>query len=851
MKKIAFLFVLLSCFIIGIDNANAESIKTGIYKIQSALDSNKVLDLRNSDTKNKTQIQLYDWNNLSSQKWKIESVGGGYYTISTLLDENKVIDVRDASKKSGTPIQIYSSNKTNAQKWLVQSAGNGYYYLVSKCNGLYMDVKGGKKTNGTDIQVYKGNKTNAQKFKLIELVDGTKTIEDGTYTISTALNTNNVFDIAGSNNKNGTNIQMYSKNETWAQVWNVKYLNDGYYSLTSYLDDSKSLDVANGSSANSTNVQLYGSNSTDAQKWIIKDAGDGTYNIISKLDNMYLDVRSGSTKSGANLQIYHGAGVKAQKFIFNKIEMQKLSDGLYTINSYTNQNLMVGLDKEIAVNQGNVLLKNADNSNTQKWYVKHLEKGYYSISSAVNSNKVLDVANGTKNIGTNIQLYGTNNTSAQKWYIKYAGNDSYYIISQNTSLHFGMANELVSDNSNIQLQSETNGDSQKFTFTATTINPTGRSYEDGYYYIKNAVDETKAIDVSGGIKKNETNIQLYQSNESLAQTWYLKYLDNGYYSVTSSLNPELSMTVPEWGLNDGANVYINRETKKDNQQWIIKDAGEGYVNLISKSNSLYVDLANGKTNSGTNIITNNFNGNSSQKFKLVKANKQKVYTGVDISHFNSEGAKSLDWNKIGNSNLNFIILKAAEGVTMNDAYFNSYVEQCEKYNIPYGVYLYSHANVTEGGGYSAVDEANHMLNLIKESEKKGYSPNLGTKVFLDMEKTSLQSLGMEKLTAIADKFCSTIENAGYTCGVYANQTWFNNYLNKNELTKKYVLWLAKYPPVPSPNFDYAIKYDKINNIDKNFYSLYKYWQFASDGYLPSMGIYGNVDMDIGYDIFEF
>ena len=44
-----------------------------------------------------------------------------------------------------------------------------------------------------------------------------ESIEEGTYTIQAAANTNYVLDIAGGSTSDGGNVQIYSKNNTLAQ----------------------------------------------------------------------------------------------------------------------------------------------------------------------------------------------------------------------------------------------------------------------------------------------------------------------------------------------------------------------------------------------------------------------------------------------------------------------------------------------------------------------------------------------------------------------------------------------------------------------------------------------------------
>lgn len=57
--------------------------------------------------------------------------------------------------------------------------------------------------------------------------------------------------------------------------------------------------------------------------------------------------------------------------------------------------------------------------------------------------------------------------------------------------------------------------------------------EDGTYIIKSVVDQDYVIDVDAGSKNDGANIQLYKRNDSNAQKWIIKKVDNKYYTITS------------------------------------------------------------------------------------------------------------------------------------------------------------------------------------------------------------------------------------------------------------------------------------------------------------------------------
>ena len=844
MKKILYSFVLAAAFFVFNTDVNAATISDGVYTIQSAI-ADKVVDLNAGNTKNGNNIQLYASNDTVSQKWKVTNLGNDYYEIASIIDNSYVLDVDGGGKKKGTNVQIYKQNNTSAQKWTLKYAGDGYYYIISKCNGLYLDVDGGKSANKTNIQVYTGNSTKAQKFKFIEVLEGTKTIDDGLYKITSNLNNQKSVSVKNRSSNNNTATVLNDVSDEWSNIWRFKYLNNGYYSITSYLDETKVLDVSGGSSANNTKIQIHNANNTISQKWIVKDLGDGNYSIVSGIDHKYMDVDSGHTTNGTKIQLYQGNSTASQQFKLEKVEEPTITEGYYTLNSMLDETKVVAVNSEIVISNLNVDLRTDDNANGKKWYIKPLGDGLYSIKTAANGNIVMDVYNGDKISGTNVWIHTANDSEAQKWYIKEAGDGYYYIIAKNSSLYLDVAGGKTYDGTNIQIYNGNNTVSQKFKLNPTTLNENDvvrQNYEEGYYTINSKLNVNKALDVNGGKKANGTKVQLYDNNNTVAQRWYLKKLNEGYYAIVSSMNPEIALTAASGNTENGISVQMSKYTGSATQQWAIKGAGNDYAAIVSKASGLNIDVSGGNTANGTKIQLYESNNGDSQLFKITKNDSEKVYTGIDVSHHQN----LIDWATVGNSDVGFVIIRAGYGgnwTSQDDKQFLNNVAACEKYNIPYGLYLYSYASEIDNSETSAQAEAKHMLRLINEIEQNNYSPNLGTKVFIDMEDKSVVNAGKDKLTAVSDTFCSTIEANGYSCGIYANRTWLTQHLNTPELAKKYEIWLAEYLPVVSPSYSYAKTQKPIYNL-----TPIKYWQFASDGKMN--GISGNVDLDLGYDIFD-
>lgn len=190
--------------------------------------------------------------------------------------------------------------------------------------------------------------------------------------------------------------------------------------------------------------------------------------------------------------------------------------------------------------------------------------------------------------------------------------------------------------------------------------------------------------------------------------------------------------------------------------------------------------------------------------------------GIDVSSHQTV----IDWNKV-KAQIDFAIIRLGYGdnvISQDDSEFLNNVASCISNNIPFGVYLYSYAkNLT--GPESIQSEIEHCKRLLNQISIKPFC------VYIDMEDNSTIYLQKEVLTNYALEFCKQITNIGYKAGVYANEFWFNNYLDTKEIKEQgYSIWVAKYS---SNKPDIGVNYD--------------IWQYSST-YIVN-GIIGNVDIN--------
>ena len=488
IKKIIIIAFILFLFLMLINFKKSYAISRvvddGTYYIVSAIDSNYVLDIAAASREDRANVQIWQRANVSQQRFKIEYLNNGYYKI-TSENSGKVLDVNNGGNYDGVNVQQFSYNGTDAQLWQIKDVGNGCYSFISKCNGKYLDVLSGIAENGRNVETYSSTNTNAQKFKLEKYQNGgsnnpsgntetpKKTIDNGTYVFKSAINNNYVLDIAAASKNDRANVQIWQNANASQQRFKIEYLNNGYYKITSE-NSGKVLDVNNGGNYDGVNVQQFSYNGTDAQLWQIKDVGNGCYSFISKCNGKYLDVLSGIAENGRNVETYSSTNTNAQKFKLekystngdngntqNKPNKKEISNGIYNIKSYLNQNQVIDVAAASKNNCGNIQIWQNSNVPQQKFSFKKLNNGYYLITSC-NSGKVLDVYGGYKKDGTNVQQYSYNGTDAQQWEIFDAGNDFCYIKSKLGEFYLTIDNNNASNGSNILIKNISYSNAQKF-----------------------------------------------------------------------------------------------------------------------------------------------------------------------------------------------------------------------------------------------------------------------------------------------------------------------------------------------------------------------------------------------------
>lgn len=190
--------------------------------------------------------------------------------------------------------------------------------------------------------------------------------------------------------------------------------------------------------------------------------------------------------------------------------------------------------------------------------------------------------------------------------------------------------------------------------------------------------------------------------------------------------------------------------------------------------------------------------------------------GIDVSAWQGQ----IDWKTVAAYGMDFAILRITEAGNVTDKYFERNYTECQKYNIPTGVYKYSYAMTIA----EIQSEARKVVSVLN-GRKLQYP------IWLDLEHHKQRVLGAESIHNLAEAFREIIAAAGYKFGIYCNEDWYMNVICSH--LKKYDFWIARYPA----NDDGWIQERLRPDFGVG-------WQYSSKAKIP--GINGTVDRSVFY-----
>ena len=288
----------------------AQTIQDGTYEIYSGVGSERVIDVAGNSESSGANIDSYHENGTMAQRFAVfYDDASGYYTIKN-AGTGRALDVAGASPSAGANVQQYRSNGTNAQKWAFVAKSNGSWEIVNAQSGLALDIADGSSSNGANIQQWYRNGTSAQTWTLVAV----NPLADGRYVIASSTDRAFALDARGGSINEGTPIQLYSRNGSEAQIYEISPSSAEDYYVIRNVSSGKYLTIdGTAPTANGASIALSAPEGpADYQLWKPTMTANGI-TLLSKL-GLVLDIDSNGMWNGNKVQGWQSNGTSAQRF---------------------------------------------------------------------------------------------------------------------------------------------------------------------------------------------------------------------------------------------------------------------------------------------------------------------------------------------------------------------------------------------------------------------------------------------------------------------------------------------------------------------------------------------------------
>lgn len=142
-------------------------IAEGDYKIVSAMQSDRVMDVADGSVERRANIQLYKDNGTEAQVFHVKKLSDGTYYIQS-KKSGLMFDIANGSLVKGGNLWQYKNNGTPAQRWFIQAAErNGYVTIINRQSGLVLEAADGSTAKRTNIRQWSLKDTLEQQWKLV------------------------------------------------------------------------------------------------------------------------------------------------------------------------------------------------------------------------------------------------------------------------------------------------------------------------------------------------------------------------------------------------------------------------------------------------------------------------------------------------------------------------------------------------------------------------------------------------------------------------------------------------------------------------------------------------------------
>jgi hypothetical protein len=188
-----------------------------------------------------------------------EVAGGALHTCATGINYTLTFCPSGGGTTQPTPTRPPTATPTTPPTGGGAIVLNAFYTLQNRASGKCMDARSSATANGTVVQQYTCNNTFAQHWQFQDA-------GGGFWRINQRNSVPQVWDVSGVSTANGALIHLWSYVAGANQQWSAESMGGGYYRFHAR-HSGRCLDVPNGAATESLQLQQYDCNTSNAQQF--------------------------------------------------------------------------------------------------------------------------------------------------------------------------------------------------------------------------------------------------------------------------------------------------------------------------------------------------------------------------------------------------------------------------------------------------------------------------------------------------------------------------------------------------------------------------------------------------------
>jgi hypothetical protein len=469
-------------------------------------------------------LELWEYLNSYSQKWKFTSAGDGYYKISPYYNSTIAVTIASGSEtaENGGVIQYTYSSDNNRQKWFIYKVPHGYALKAKSAgiNNLVLSVSEGNLGNGAVVsqRAYVNNLSYKEEWHLN--APDLNAVADGVYYISIE---SYYLESSFPRAKDHVSVDVYELCSANAQVqyraaqmWRIKNIGNNRYSIRPL----HKLDMGLNVYESDADIVFIGSNDTRSyidnhaewiieqigNKFLIKNQGDPNKTLTAGSMTNASNVSVSPYSSENGLQLWSIVAVP-DLYIPKDVLFYSAASGYIVTNqqryiapkqvqTIQDLDLMVGVIDADNINQNGI------------WSVTPSNTDCLSYNSSTGTITGIKATTTGVTVTCTRYISGTSCSDSYTMHVTEIANGTYLLNNKQNSCYAKVKDGTLSNNQNaVQYELDTT-DSEKWIFNLDNLS--------GYYTIKSKASEGTSyyLQVYNNSTQNDTVIvlQAYSGN---------------------------------------------------------------------------------------------------------------------------------------------------------------------------------------------------------------------------------------------------------------------------------------------------------------------------------------------------